>query len=407
MARVLIFLVTLTSLLAAGETALAQESPVEVSPCDLAEHPKNFDRKKIRVRAAVNVHFEDFTLAVPHCDTRQTIWLAFGGDVPGIVASMVNDTFRKPGVDLKVEGVAYGVEKDEAFRRFYALIAASHEDKPAYRVTATLIGAFFAGEERKLASGEVNWGGYGHLGCCALFIITRVEDSESIPPANLNLHGTVIGPDRHPAKDVVLFDDVLGGSPPERQKAATNSRGEFEFTNSGQMLRIQDPHFRPVALRVEPGGPAIHVKLEDARSSDWVVSSCTKIANPADRIGLSVLYILPRNMDYTRPDVLDRKTYFVFQRGRTELDAEMFISPFEEGEEDTTRHFDSSWSAHRWIKDSSGTVLGIDSRGRDKKGGRWRTTVFYGRDRVDYSVKRGEHTTSLDAIIDSACLQRR
>jgi hypothetical protein len=79
--------------------AHAQEAPPEVPLCELANHPKSFDGKTIRVRGSLNVEFEDFTLALPHCETDQGIWLAFGGDVPGIVASMVNE---RPGLRAKI-----------------------------------------------------------------------------------------------------------------------------------------------------------------------------------------------------------------------------------------------------------------------------------------------------------------
>ena len=48
------------------------------------QNPRAFDGKPIRVRGTLNVHFEDFSLGLGNCDTRQGIWLAFGGDVPGI-----------------------------------------------------------------------------------------------------------------------------------------------------------------------------------------------------------------------------------------------------------------------------------------------------------------------------------
>src|SRR5271157_500436 len=130
--------------------ARAQTTPQEVSFCTLANDPKSFDGKMIRVRGTISDEFEDFTLFAEGCHTQQSIWLAFGGDVASNVISTVNDNFRKPGTELKVNGVSYGIEKDESFRRFYALIAARHGDKAAYRVTATLTGPFFAAGEEKL-----------------------------------------------------------------------------------------------------------------------------------------------------------------------------------------------------------------------------------------------------------------
>src|SRR5580700_10659876 len=213
MSKRFIRFVAFVGLLCVSTSVYAQENPVEVPGCKLASDPQAFDGKLIRVRGTLNVHFEDFSLGIKNCDTAQGIWLAFGGDVPGIVASTVNDSFRKPGSDIKVNKVSYGIKKDENFHRLYALIAARHGDKPEFTVTATLTGTFYAGDARAAANGATTFVGYGHLGCCALLVITEVSDVESVPPANLNLHGVLIGVDGKPAEGFTVFDDVLGGSP--------------------------------------------------------------------------------------------------------------------------------------------------------------------------------------------------
>jgi hypothetical protein len=385
----------------------AQETPAEVSICELAKHPKSFDGKGIRVRGTLSVYFEDFSLVVRNCDSQQGIWLAFGGDVPGIVASMVNDTVRKPGVDLKVNGVSYGIKKDENFRRLYALIAARHGRKPAYRVTATLTGAFFAGEESKLANGQTVFAGYGHLGCCALLVITQVSDVESVPPANLNVHGTVLGPDSKPVERFVVFDDVLGGSPPERQHTATNGKGKFEFSNSGQLLRFENPSYRPLALSVEPGGSHMNVRLEDAKRSDWLVPACGQVRDSTSQIGFSFLFALPTTMESSLSNEEDSHSYFVFPRGREPFAAEFFISSGADETEESKVFVDSEWSEQRWIKSSAGTVVGIDSRGRLKGGGHWRTAFFLGHETARYSLHPGKQHSEFDRIIDSACMIKR
>ena len=90
-------------------------TPVDVAPCDLATHPKSLDGKSVRVRAELSVHFEDFSLRIPNCRASQGVWLAFGGDVAGIVPSSVNDSPRRPGSNIKVRGVSYGLKKDDNF----------------------------------------------------------------------------------------------------------------------------------------------------------------------------------------------------------------------------------------------------------------------------------------------------
>jgi len=384
----------------------AQEAPVETSPCELAANPKKFDGKLIRIRAAVNVYFEDFSLSTPGCNSLQGIWLAFGGDVPGIVASMVNDTFRQPGVNVKVNGISYAIKKDESFRRFYALISATHGNKPAYRATATLTGPFFAGSEQKSRDGRVSFGGYGHLGCCSLLLITEVSDPESDPPADLNLRGKVTAPDGKPAQGIVVIDDVLGGFPPQRQKTKTDAAGLFQFSDSGQLIRIEDASYRPVALPVEPGGSPVNVKLENAGLTDWIVPPCAATRGKAAQFGFTVLFALPNSLEAKPFDIGDDHSFFVVPRGHDISEADLIISKMENAGEETTSPAGAGRSQQRWLKDTSGTVIGIDASGRDRDGTRWRSVTFLGRDIAGYTRRRGKKTGLLDSVIDSACIKQ-
>jgi hypothetical protein len=383
----------------------AQESPVALSGCELAKTPKDFDGKLIRVRGGLNVHFEDFTLGIGNCDSEQGIWLAFGGDVPGIVASTANDNFRKPGSDFKVNGVSYNIKKDDNFRRLYALIASHHADKADYEVTATITGLFLAGEESKYGKGNtVIYSGYGHLGCCALLVITQVSEVESVPPANLNVHGTVVGPSGKPVEGFTVFDDVLGGSPPERQTTITDKRGEFSFSNSGQQLRFEDPKYRPLAVTVEPGRAPVRVKLQDAEKSTWVIPPCGN-ADSGSRIGFAVLFAIPQTMESSRPDN-EMQTFFVYPKGSSAPEAELMISRTADETKDAADSLDSNWIVERWAKDSAGNVIGIDARGRRKDGNFWRTALFFGHDMAGYWLRSGGKPDDSDKVIDSACLAK-
>jgi hypothetical protein len=385
----------------------AQENPEDVSGCDLAKNPKAFTGKQIRVRGTLNVHFEDFSLGIRNCDTEQGVWLAFGGDVPGIVTSMANDNVRKPGIDIRVNDVPYGIKKDENFRKLYALIAARHGDKPDYSVTATLIGMFFASGEVRNAEGDVvSVSGYGHLGCCSLLVITQVADVESVPPANLDLRGVLIGVDGKPVEGFTVFNDVLGGTPPERQKTITNKQGEFAFSNSGQQLRFENPNYRPLALTVEPGVTSIRVRLQDSKYSDWVIPACGEV-NSSSRVGFSVLFALPKAMESSPFNTDDMQTIFIYPRGGEQTTADLIISRSPEEKADAADSLDSEWFEERWVKDTAGNVVGMDARGRMKDGGYWRRAVFSGRDSAGYSLRPRKLPNALDKIIDSGCLAKR
>ncbi|HEY7097335.1 MAG TPA: hypothetical protein VH437_11465 [Terriglobales bacterium] len=59
------------------------------------------------------------------------------------------------------------------FKRFTDLLA--KEEDTTVRLTA--IGRFFSGEKQTL-KGQTQWRGFGHMGCCSLFVIQRVESFE-------------------------------------------------------------------------------------------------------------------------------------------------------------------------------------------------------------------------------------
>jgi len=377
---------------------------MDVPGCDLAKNPKAFDGKLVRVRGAFSVHFEDFSLVIPNCEARQGIWLAFGGDVPGIVASSVNDTVRRPGSDIKVRGISFGIKKDDNFRKLYALIAARHGGKPDYRVTATLTGMFFGEELRNSKGAEVRFGGCGHLGCCALLVIMQVSDVESVPPANLDVYGVVIGIDGRPVRGFTVIDDVLGGSPPGRQTTVTDKQGKFAFSNSGQQLRFEGPDYRPLALTVETGGSEVRVSLEAAKQSDWVIPACQEV-HSSRRVGFSVRFALPETMESKTSKVIDGRAIFIYRHNESAAEARLIISRILDGTTEELDSLDSEWSEERWIKDEAGKVAGIDARGR-MSGGNWRTAVFLAHEVVSYRLDPKKPPTALDEIIDSACVAK-
>lgn len=386
----------------------AQEHPVEVSGCGLARNPKAFDHKLVRVRGRLNVEFEDFVLGLGKCNTPQEIWLAFGGDVPGIVASTANDTVRKPNADIRVDGISLAIKKDDSFRRLYALIASRPGNKPAYRVTATLTGMFFAGHETKYGGGPLRYAGYGHLDCCSLLVITTVSDVESVPPAKLDLRGVVVGPDKKPLAGITVIDDIAGGSPPLRQTAVTNAQGRFAFSNSGRQLRIENPDYRPVALTASPGRAPVRVKLQDAKKSDWVIQRCGITTSRNKRTGFSVLFALPSSVESKKFDNDGEETLFVYRRGSDELHANLFISHEPYLAIDYADSLGSRSVSERWIRDAGGRIVGIDARGRNTYHGEyWRSLSFLSGDYVFYSASPSWNDLRLaNRIIDSACFAR-
>ena len=153
------------------------------SPCDLVAHPEAYAGKTVKVRAKVLIAFENFTLDTHGCDEKgREIWLMYGGDEPTPTMSTVNDQSRSVGSVIRVEGRPVTIQHDaqlELFKRRLSaqrLTGLSDEECEGscrfYDVTATITGIFFAAPDRPLS-------GFGHMGCCHLLAIERIEDVDA------------------------------------------------------------------------------------------------------------------------------------------------------------------------------------------------------------------------------------
>jgi hypothetical protein len=154
-----------------------------VAQCDLLKNPKAYDGKRIEIRGKISLDMEDFTIYDPSCNTWPGLWLMFGGDVSTPTKSTMNDNDRQPGQNIKVNGIEYELVKDANEKEFLKALTARQAKKPVYRVTATLVGTFLAGrsKEESKAKGTPDFPGYGHMGCCHLFIIRQVLEFETKP----------------------------------------------------------------------------------------------------------------------------------------------------------------------------------------------------------------------------------
>jgi hypothetical protein len=160
---------------------ITPSAPASASLCDLLKSPKVYDGKQIQIRGKINLEFEDFSIYDTSCNTWPGIWLMFGGDVSTPTKSTVNDNRRPQGQNIKVNGIEYIIVKDQKLDEFSKGITARQDRKVLYRVIATLAGTFLAGGTDRSSKGIPNLPGYGHLGCCYLFIIQKVLAVETKP----------------------------------------------------------------------------------------------------------------------------------------------------------------------------------------------------------------------------------
>lgn len=166
----------------------AQEKTFEVDPCALGKNPGQYDHLLITVHSHLTLGFEDFSLAPEDCpDGRDHgwVWLELGADSGPATIYCCGDHTRSKGVDVKVDGISVPLRQDVFLEQMFRLLRVARMKTPAgrpcyeckyFRVSATLTGRFFAGRRTEYSEGHPFYGGYGHMGCCSLFVIQEVSN---------------------------------------------------------------------------------------------------------------------------------------------------------------------------------------------------------------------------------------
>jgi hypothetical protein len=170
--RSLLALAVLASAFSAS-TAEAQK-PRDVTICELSKAPSTANHAQIRVTGIVEREFEHFVVTDPACpadDQSVQIWLTYGGTQPsGAIYCCPGEGEPTPRAKtLSIDGIVLRLVTDDTLRRFLELM----KTPPRARARATLVGTFFvANRDQQI--------GYGHFGCCSLFVIQRVEQFEPL-----------------------------------------------------------------------------------------------------------------------------------------------------------------------------------------------------------------------------------
>ena len=147
--------------------------PHVVTYCELSKDPATYNHELVRLTAFVTHGFEDFLVADPTCSSEGfSLWVMYGGNAQS------NTIYCCPGEGgdqrrqgpLSIEGIQIPLAEDLTFKGFSDLL--KEEGDTTVRLTA--VGRFFSGE-KQTANGRTWWGGGGHMGCCSLFVIQRVE----------------------------------------------------------------------------------------------------------------------------------------------------------------------------------------------------------------------------------------
>ena len=169
-----------------GGQAVAQSATLnllhatDAEICEIARKPKLFDGKLLRLHAYLSRGFEDSTLHDPACPEEALVNM---GDPSGWPTEIWAE-FADHTEYWKVNGFAPLVY-DEHLRQFRMLLG---ERNRAHQMTAaTMVGSFYAGKADEINGRKASsLRGYGHMGCCSLFVISRVESVDTHYSNDLN-----------------------------------------------------------------------------------------------------------------------------------------------------------------------------------------------------------------------------
>lgn len=161
--------------------AQSSEVPLRVSLCEIKAHPEKYLGKIVEFTAVASHGFEDSMVEDDHCpwpNSGPGVWMEYGGnrstDTMYCCGFSPKPTRDKP---LVVDGISLPLIEDENFQVFDARLHPKHSkpQRASDTVQATLRGRIFGRYERIAGTQQhPYWRGYGHMGCCMLFVVTQV-----------------------------------------------------------------------------------------------------------------------------------------------------------------------------------------------------------------------------------------
>jgi len=151
------------------------ERPIETSICVLQKEPQAWNHKLVRVNGYATHGYEESSLVDPTCNSYvqgTPIWMEYGGLFStGTTYFGGGANTRLRAKPLSVEGILLPLADDANFKQLDSILQSPPDTRGVTIVRVTVQGHFFAGVEHK---GEHDRG-YGHFGCCTLFVIEKVD----------------------------------------------------------------------------------------------------------------------------------------------------------------------------------------------------------------------------------------
>jgi hypothetical protein len=252
------------------------------SVCEISANPQAFHKKRLIVDAFAFSGFENFTLQDPACDQRIGIWLEYGGDRGHDVVYCCPPASKKRRT--VVEKIRVPLVENRHLEEFHAGLRVGGGSM----LRARLKGRFFATPaDRKF--------GYGHLGCCELFVIEEVIAVDSYGTAGLDPHSSYRS---HGMPSACRYVDSLksitwGSQMLGEYRTAETSSDPLTFTDPlavarralAELLHISEPP--PESVFIDHAGPGRHEYF-------WL--------NPADGATIKLIVSKPRWLAYYAKD---------------------------------------------------------------------------------------------------------
>jgi len=205
------------------------EERVKVSLCDIKKDPGAYNHKLIEITGFISHGFEDFTFFDTACSDWPQIWLEYGGtNASGTMYCCGVTSARRRPKPLVVEKIPVALVGDALFQQFDKLV----QRRPDSIVRATLFGRFFAGELQTFGEKRM-WGGYGHMGCCSLFVIQQVLSVDPQNSTELDYRASAEQPniDQAGCGYTFLTGDGLTDESIEAQSRADAGKEDWAFSD--------------------------------------------------------------------------------------------------------------------------------------------------------------------------------
>lgn len=249
------------------------QDAIKTDVCELTAAPERFDGKLIRIEAYISSEFEDSTLHDPSCPEEALV----NARTSIAAEPHIWTEFADHVAYWHVKGFAPLVD-DEQLRLLRAVL--SKRGGLHQMARATMSGTFYAGKSLKINGRVVYSRGFGHMGCCSLFVISHVESLAADYASELDYTWA----DWNVELPQGCYSEQMLGLPTnkmirswqeERNKGRDDWHHDPRQTAEDELKRIKSGEFGPTGGKTEilaPGKSDLNPPA-DTRSAETLIES--------------------------------------------------------------------------------------------------------------------------------------